>query len=161
MGYTTEFKGALDFNKTVDDYTVDFVNKFAEIRHMKRDNHKIQKIFRDWERYCYKGSLGVEGEFFIGGTDDRKEPDKSVIDQNTPSKNCPGLWCQWIIRDNQLVWDGGEKFYKYTEWLRYLIENFFAPSGYILNGRIEFQGEDVSDRGWIDVVDNIVTMVNL
>ena len=40
--------------------------------------------------------------------------------------------------------------------MEYLIENFFAPLGYILNGDIEFQGEDYDDFGTIHVVDNVV-----
>ena len=54
--------------------------------------------------------------------------------------------------------DGNEKFYEYEEWLRYLIKHFFEPSGYILNGEIEFQGEDYDDFGIIYVKDNVVTI---
>lgn len=71
----------------------------------------------------------------------------------------PGLWCQWIINENgDLAWDEGEKFYEYEEWLVYLIDNFFAPSGYICNGDIEFQGEDMEDFGTIHVENNVVTI---
>jgi hypothetical protein len=70
----------------------------------------------------------------------------------------PGIWCQWIINDEgELVWDGGEKFYNYVEWLKYLIENYFQPWGVLLNGEIEWQGESMEDRGMIVVVDNVVT----
>ena len=57
---------------------------------------------------------------------------------------------------NFLKWDTGEKFYSYTEWLEYLIENFFERWGYILNGEVEFQGEDKSDKGIIVVKNNVV-----
>ena len=57
-----------------------------------------------------------------------------------------------------MVWDGGDKFYNYEEWLVYLIDNFIAPSGYICNGEIEFQGEDMNDFGTIYVNDNVVTV---
>lgn len=39
-------------------------------------------------------------------------------------KECPGIWCQWIINSNgRLLWNGGEKFHHYIEWLQYLIDN--------------------------------------
>lgn len=127
---------------------------------------------------------GKEGAYFIGGTGMcGQDFDETVIDGNTPpgqlsysgweksyaeffqeeqkminSGECqPGLWCQWIINeDNELEWDGGEKFYEYTNWLKYLIKNFFEPWGVFLNGEIEWQGEDRDDFGKIIVVDNEV-----
>lgn len=74
-------------------------------------------------------------------------------------KTHPGYYCQWVIEDEELIWDGNEKFYEYDRWLDYLIDNFFKPEGYILNGIISFQGEDSEDFGEIQVVDNVVTMV--
>lgn len=129
---------------------------------------------------------GVDGEYFVGaGGFAGQDNDASVIDNNTPpgqigwdedssfdryEKNqkraeeglCqPGLWCQWIINDdNELVWDGGEKFYSYVEWLKYLITNFFQPWGVLLNGEITWEGEESSDLGKIVVTDNMVTVLN-
>jgi hypothetical protein len=68
----------------------------------------------------------------------------------------PGIWCQWIIKDGVLIWDGGEKFYKYTEWLQYLIDNFFTEWKVLLNGQIEFQGDRIDDRGLIKVTNNVI-----
>ena len=62
--------------------------------------------------------------------------------------------------NNQLVWDEGEKFYEYIEWLEYLIENFFEPLGYVLNGQISWTGEDYDDRGIIAVVNNRVSILD-
>ena len=76
----------------------------------------------------------------------------------------PGLWCQWIVtgeNENQrLEWDGGEKFYNYVEWLKYLIKNFFQPWGVLLNGYIDWYGEDKTDVGRIEVKDNTVKVLN-
>ena len=69
----------------------------------------------------------------------------------------PGLWCNWIINDDgNLEWNGAEKFYNYIEWLEYLIDNFFEPLDYELNGDITWQGEDSDDIGTIHVLCNIV-----
>lgn len=131
---------------------------------------------------------GNEGEYFVGGGGFMGQTaDKSVLDFNTPPNQTslngksfskiwdenqrritegvcqPGLWCQWIIEDDdqqvkghQLVWDGGEKFYGYTEWLEYLIYHFFERWGVKLNGNIRWQGEDTSDVGMIVVKNNNV-----
>lgn len=73
----------------------------------------------------------------------------------------PGIWCQWIIdEDGQLCWNGGEKFYKYSEWLEYLIENFFVPNNYVINGRIYFRGERFEDMGIIYVEENRVKVLS-
>ncbi len=119
---------------------------------------------------------GPNGEYFVGN-DERT----GTIDINTPpgqltgfssyednkirikEKKCqPGLWCQWTINeDGNLAWDGGEKFYYYVEWLEYLIQHFFNPWGVLLNGTIEWSGEENSDMGQIVVKDNIVEVYEM
>ena len=42
------------------------------------------------------------------------------------------------------------------EWLKFPIQYFLAPNGYVLHGDVEFQGEDFADRGWIIVDKNRV-----
>ena len=122
-----------------------YINEFSKSRRMKRNIDLIKKIDADWEKYSFKGKLGIEGEYYIKY--DYKYCDKSILDVNKPPKTQPGLWCQWIINENdELCWDGGEKFYNYIEWLKYLIENFFVEENLIINGRIEFQGEYDYDR---------------
>lgn len=75
----------------------------------------------------------------------------------------PGLWLRWeVVNDEEdenkmyLQWDGGEKFYSYIEWLKYLINKFFQPWGIMLNGEIEWFGEENTDMGKIIVKDNVV-----
>ena len=162
MGYTTDFEGTLQFNKEVTEELKNFINGFSDVRHMKRDVEKIKEVFPNWKKKCYNGNLGVDGEYFIGGKGYcGQDEDCSIIDYNFPPKSQPGLWCQWMINDDgELEWDGGEKFYNYEEWLIYLIENFFKPEGYVLNGIISFQGEDPDDFGDIVVIDNTVRVGN-
>jgi hypothetical protein len=70
----------------------------------------------------------------------------------------PGLWCSWEIEaeGEKLVWNGGEKFYDYINWLRYLIDRFFSKWGVLLNGEIHWTGEDSNDQGKIKVKNNVV-----
>ena len=160
MGYTTDFYGSVTFNKPITEELKNYINKFGETRRMKRDVEKIKKTFPDWEKNCFNGNLGVDGEYFVGGDGFMgQDRDDSIVNYNYPPETQPGLWCQWMIDDDgNLVWDGGEKFYEYGEWLTYLIDNFLAPSGYVCNGEIEFQGEDMNDFGTIHVKDNVVTV---
>lgn len=37
-----------------------------------------------------------------------------------------------------------------------LIEHFFAPLGYLLNGEVSWDADDVNDRGTIFVKDNLI-----
>lgn len=160
MGYSTDFYGSVTFNKPITEELKNYINKFGETRRMKRDVEKIKKTFPDWEKNCFNGNLGVNGEYFVGGNGFMgQDRDDSIVNYNYPPETQPGLWCQWMIDDDgNLVWDGGEKFYEYGEWLTYLIDNFLAPSGYVCNGEIEFQGEDMNDFGTIHVKDNVVTV---
>lgn len=161
MGYDTEFSGALKFNKVVTPELKEYINRFSETRRMPRDNEKIKEIYPNWRELCFFGELGNKGEYFAPESSlFGQEHDDSIIDYNGFSKSVhPSLWCQWIITDwNELEWDGNEKFYNYEEWLEYLIDNFFAPLGYVLNGDIGWQGEDYDDFGIIHVVDNVIEM---
>ena len=70
--------------------------------------------------------------------------------------------CGWRYNeaDNCIEWDGGEKFYHYVTWLKYLTENILGIN-YELNGEVTFQGEDPDDQGIIIVKNNhIVVKVN-
>jgi hypothetical protein len=37
-----------------------------------------------------------------------------------------------------------------------MVEYFFKPNGYTLNGKVEWNGEDKNDSGVISVYDNII-----
>ena len=156
MGYTTEFEGSFEFNKPVTEYLRNYINKFSSIRHMRRNVNEIKRFDSNWKDRSFCDELGVDGAYYID------EPrnwwdNPTIIDYNRPACGVPELYCQWIIDDNdKLVWDGGEKFYAYMKWLEYLIEHFFEPLGYVLNGSVEFQGEDPDDRGIIEIKNNVV-----
>lgn len=156
MGYHTTFEGGFYFNKPIYRDLKAYINEFCSTRRMRRDPEIIKTLYPDWRSHCFNGFLGFEGEYFTKTT----IRDTSVIDFNIPPVTQPGLWCDWIIKDDQLVWNGAEKFYNYTEWLKYLIKNFFSPLGYILDGDVEFQGEDSEDYGVIHVSNNNVQIIN-
>jgi hypothetical protein len=112
--------------------------------------------------------------------------DKSIIDYNVPpgqmtsqgmenfnkvwdankarkkALTCqPGLWCQWevLAEGEKLCWDGGEKFYDYIAWVKYLIDRFFSKWGVNLNGEVTWQGEEPDDKGKIVIQKNVVKVM--
>jgi hypothetical protein len=159
MGYTTDFEGKFDLDKPLTEEHAAYINKFNNTRRVKRDS-SIAENLDDTERKAVDLPIGDQGAFFVGGKGDYgQEHDKSFIDNNTPPDGQPGLWCQWKASEDleSIEWDGGEKFYSYEEWLKYIIANFLFPWGYIVNGSVKYQGEDPSDCGIIEVKDNRVS----
>lgn len=160
MGYTTSFDGQLKFDKPLQPAQVAYITKFGEVRHMNRDPKKASKM-PDPIRQAAGLPIGIGAGFFVGGRGMAgQDNDVSILDYNDPPQGQPGLWCQWTVNGagTYLLWDGGEKFYNYVEWLQYLIDCFFIPWGYTLNGRIIWNGEKTSDIGTIIVEDNVITV---
>jgi hypothetical protein len=145
MGYTTDFEGGFNITPNLSQKDNEFLTKFHNTRRMAR------KVGTEY---------GKEGEFYVDGTGwAGQDHDKNVINYNRPPGTQPGLWCQWIPTDDgcELIWDGGEKFYNYVEWLDYLIDKILAPRGYTLNGECQWFGEERDDVGVIIVKNNKVT----
>jgi len=114
MGYSTDFRGTLEFNKPLTEEMIKTYDSFRQMRH-----------------------------------EDGYQPNGK-----------PSIWLQWeIVEENgkhYLEWDGCEKFYNYVEWLEYVIKYIFKGWGLLLNGRIEWRGEEWEDVGYIEVEDNNV-----
>ena len=161
MGYSTEFSGRFDVAPRLTPEMIDYLNRFSCTRRMARDSEIIKDVFPDWQDNCFFGNLGEEGEYFIGGVGAfGQDRDESVIDHNNAPASQPGLWCQWVPTEDgsAIEWDGGEKFYAYVPWLQYIIEHFLSPEGYVLNGEVEYRGEDFDDRGVICVENNMISL---
>lgn len=88
---------------------------------------------------------------------------KAWAEERHEGASYPGYYCQWVPTGDGtgITWDGGEKFYEYVEWLEYIIEHFLVPKGYVLNGAVRYQGEEIGDVGRIEVKDNKVAQVEL
>lgn len=163
MGYTTEFEGKFTITPELSQEHMDYLNQFSETRRMKRDP-KILEGFQDSFREGVGLPLGTDGEYFVGGKGHcGQDHDASIIDYNEPPSTQPSLWCQWIANDggNSIEWDGGEKFYDYIDWIKYLISNFLKPWGYSINGTVKWRGEGFSDIGKIVIIDNQVQVHNV
>ena len=166
MGYTTEFKGKFKLkfkDETKRKKVTELVNGLANTRRMQRDMRKLENFTEKEIK-----DFGDEGEFYFPTENskyynfagqNRKDP--SILNYNKPPKNQPGLWLQWVITGNILEWNGGEKFYYYTEWLNYLIKKIFEPNNVEISGTITYQGEEYEDVGKIEIVNGKVYNIKI
>jgi hypothetical protein len=186
MGYSTDFEGELSFSRQLTTEEKTYIQNFNKSRRMKRDveklmqkhnggntipnlhgeevNSKISYLEKRGYTVTKNGEnpteiYGVDGGYFVESDHGQ---DGTIVEYNQPPDGQPSLWCQWTTNDDgtKLMWDGGEKFYSYVEWLKYLIEHFFKPWNVTLNGTIMWQGESVGDVGKIVVKNNGVTTKN-
>lgn len=163
MGYTTDFKGEWKVTPALKPEHKAYLAAFADVRHMQRDEQVVAKL-EDKVREAVGLPIGTEGAFYVGGHENSpwgdnkdKSPD-GVLNYNHQAVGQPGLWCQWTPNEDgtAILWDGGEKFYHYVEWINYIITNFLTPWGYVLNGKVKWQGEERSDKGYIYLWNNRV-----
>ncbi len=78
-----------------------------------------------------------------------------ITDDAYPGPDSP---CDWQLGDDNatLGWNGMEKFYHWQEWLQYIVDQILTPAGVMMNGTVDYQGEDRDDFGQIVVIDNVV-----
>jgi hypothetical protein len=162
MGYHTDFRGKFDLNKPLSPAHKAYLLKFSETRRMKRKQTVAAKKL-DPIRVAAGLPIGKQGAYFVNGAGFcGQDSDDSVVNSNTPPEGQPSLWCQWVPNEDgtAIEWDGGEKFYEYVDWIEYLIKNFLEPWGYVLNGEVEWNGEDRDDIGMIAIDSNEVKVKN-
>lgn len=72
----------------------------------------------------------------------------------------PAVACHWepSADGSALVWNEVQSFRDYDVWLRYLVEHFFAPRDYMLDGEMRYSGENDDDEGVIRIARNRVTI---
>lgn len=75
----------------------------------------------------------------------------------------PDAYLQWEPNDDgtEIVWNGGEKFYEYIHWLRWLVKHYLKPHGLVINGDVRWQGDEVEDSSVIVADNNKVTFRKL
>ena len=68
----------------------------------------------------------------------------------------PEGWCPWKPDDEKtIIADDGTAYYA-EEWLAYIIEYILKPKGYLLNGQVDWYGDECEDRGRYIVTDNSI-----
>jgi hypothetical protein len=179
VGYTTSFSGKVTVTPPLSAAEASFLRRYAHTRHCAHQPGPYTAA-----------TPPTQAEIEQYG---RQRAELTFSDCPRPGSSCgrngdsvPGLWCQWVPGgyDSEtdtygiIKWDGGEKFYDYVEWMKFIIQHFFMPgawalsgtgpavpggaatsldpAGHVLNGVIEWQGEEGSDAGRIVVKDNAV-----
>lgn len=170
MGYSTTFTGKFNLDRPLAPEHKAYLEAFAETRRMARDA-ALTEMRDDPLRLAVGLPVGSQGGYFVGADapygqegmfadpQRRKPEDLGILDVNRMPDGQPGLWCQWVPSKDggSIEWGRGEKFYRYVDWLEYIIEHFLVPWGYTLNGEVKWKGEDREDRGTIVVIENLVS----
>ena len=139
MGYSTDFNGMIKISPNLKELDKEFLDKFFQIRHMKRDMSKLKGISKNDIK-----EFGNDGCFYLKDYDNFNEMyDFNFFININDSGDMPSLWCNLeIVEDNGesfVQWNGSEKTYGINEengWFTWLIDNFFKPNGYVLNGEM-------------------------
>src|SRR5687767_15237248 len=68
----------------------------------------------------------------------------------------PSKYCDWTPTEDGtgIKWNGREEFYCHTEWLEIIAARYLQPLGYILNGEVQWLGDEPGEYGTIRVVNN-------
>lgn len=163
MGYTTDFEGKFDLDRDLSDEHLRYLLAFSNSRRMHQDGTKLPRDrlreeadLPDIAEYYVGHADPIDEDFMVQWANAGQEETAAVIDFNSPPPSQPGLWCKWVPGRKSIYWNGAEKFYHYVEWLRYIIDHFLRPWGYVLDGEVRWRGEDFSDMGTIVVRDNVV-----
>jgi hypothetical protein len=181
MGYTTDFSGFMHIHSNNENATTNqnaqFVNEELSIedavilinglcgtRRMKRDLSLIAD-----ENGLVLGrpssAYGTFGEFYWNpeSTSFGQDRDPSIIDYNNPPNEYLSLWLKWEVvklddGEYLLQWNEAEKFYDYVEWLEFINTKILIPNNLVLNGSIDWCGEDSGDKGTITAINNFITV---
>lgn len=111
MGYQTKFTGRVHITPPLNPQEIAYLTKFSETRRMARE----------------------AGPYFVYGTGDAgQNRDADIQNYNSPPPGQPSLWCGWEPTEDgtAIEWDRREKFYRSTEWMRYLIEHFLKAGAH-------------------------------
>ena len=157
MGYTTYFKGEIVIDNRVDKNTKAFLDGLCSTRRMRRNPEILAKILGIDYLECLQ-KYGEDAKHYFEDSGNLGQSNtEDVINYNHPPANQPGLWCNWCLGEDErsIVWNGGEKFYSYVEWMKYIVDEL-VDRGYNLTGDINWEGEDECDTGTIMVRNNIV-----
>ena len=152
MGYNTDFEGEFVVTPTLKPEHLAYLVKFSQTRRTKR-NPEMCASLPDPIREATGLPVGIDGGYFVGYNDAI-----SIISYLMPPIGQPSLSCKWIPNEHgsRIRWNKTPEFYHYTEWIKYLINNFFIPWGYQLNGEVKWHGGERDDFGIILIENNNV-----
>ena len=109
-------------------------------------------------------SMGREGGYYVNNPDDEDGDigaahSLSVLDYNRPPLGQPSLHCGWTITKSLLIWTWDKRSTKHFEWLEYLIDHFFKPWQYRVDGTVSWFNDVANNSGDIVVVNNEIKIL--
>jgi len=157
--YAIHFTGSIQLDRPLQPEQTAYLRRFLSTRRISWANEYVQEL-PDPLREAVGLPVGHEGAYFVGLSLDELKVDvwqplvkNQKLRQNKPPQGQPRLWCAWKLEEDGITLryaDKRELYFCYA-WLSYLIEHFFTPWDYQLNGEITWQGDDEADHGTIVV----------
>ena len=87
--------------------------------------------------------------------EEHRDPTGATLGQDPAM---PGIHCCWEIDEEGTEIHATEAYdYGFCNWIPILIEKYFEPWGYILNGEADWDGQESGDDGTATVVNNVMT----
>ena len=163
MRYRTSLSGSISVDKPLDDKFKNILNGLNKTKRMQRDVSILANNLNISVKTCTE-MYGEDGQFYFNldnqlgqtHTDD-------IINYNEPPSGQPSLWCGWRYNEgkNIIEWDGSRrgsnKFDEYIEWITYIKD--LLSTDYILNGRVDWFGEERADKEAIILTNNNIIRI--
>ena len=160
MPYETTLTGEFAITPPLADAHLAYLLAFSRTRHMRCATRALKKR-ADPLREAAGLPLGRGGAYFVGGLDLLTLGNAAVTNSLKPPHGQPSLYCKWTPTPDgrALVWQG--KGAHYEQWLDYLMKHFLLPWGYVLCGRVVWQGQRPTDSGVLCIKENLVVVIEL
>lgn len=175
--YLIQYFGQFKLNKSLSIKHSLFLRDFSKTRHYQRvwdDYENNGKWFLDPDgKLAPKWTDPIVSKIFF--TKSKNEFDKiskhflekyGCINYNEPTIGMPSLYCHWVPTDDNtgICWNGQEKFYDGHRWLKYIVDEFLKPWGYVLNGKIKIRFDSIRLNKflieWLVVKNNEITLIS-
>lgn len=121
----TDFTGELAVSPPLNQDEIDYLNEFADTRHVTRD----------------RGPFAVGGDLGQGANDNQQQGGQ------------PGTWCDLQFAADTISWNGAEKTYNLHLWVKYVIQTFLTPQTPELHAEMTAADERLSRFTFDHVVD--------
>ncbi len=168
------FRGHFKCTPFLNPDQIAYLTAFSRSRRMTWNGDTLADVDDPLREAVDISGPGKYGEFYVGHAYDAFIPTVGDLTYfNTPPGQAtdfdvgygpgderaqPGLWCQWVPTPDgeAIVWNQGEKFRNFVEWIEYLIRWFVSRWNVTLNGRVTWQADGAYDIGNINIRDNQV-----
>ena len=83
MSYIARFKGNFLINEKLDVKLAEYLERFYNTRHVKRNIEKTKQMYPNWKEFCFRNRIGEDGEYFANG-ENFLEKDDDIISYRVP-----------------------------------------------------------------------------